>query len=155
MEYSKFLELDALKTIDASESTLKFWYRIYAWVVAHEYADTADSPEFVDHIREVRDVSTATISRHLRRMSDCGLLDRHEMRRRLSKDDKETFLNPFITMFMLGNTTIPSSFARYCLAGKPCSRVFNSPQRASDQIDKRGRELREKMKEQIKPSDSI
>jgi hypothetical protein len=47
MIYADFLKLIERTNTEATEATLLLWHHIYAWVVEHGYADTADSPEFV------------------------------------------------------------------------------------------------------------
>jgi hypothetical protein len=143
MNYADFLELPGNKNSLASENTLRLWHHLYLWVLRHEYADTADSPEFINYVVEFRKLSVATIGKHLRSMSTAGLLKQHTLRRRLSGEAKEELLNPITNMFF-GGSTLPSSFSRYCLPGKPCSKEFKSAQRSLQRIEERMQELRSK-----------
>lgn len=143
MTYAEFLDLVNCQNVNAAESTIRLWHHVYLWVVQHEYADTADSPEFVKYVREFRSLSVPTIGKHLRSMSNAGLLARHTLRRRLSHEAKDELLNPITNMFF-GGSTLPSSFARYCLPGKFCSREFKSASRSLQRIEERMQEFRDK-----------
>ena len=140
MTYIEFLKIVEPTDAKVAENTLILWYRIYIWVVEHGYADTADSPEFVKYIQSFRQIGVQTIGKHLKNMADLGLLSRHTLRRRLSKDAKEELLNPIVNMFF-GGKNLPSSFVRYSLAGEPCSRDFKSAQRYIENIEKRAGEI--------------
>ena len=143
MTYIQFLELVGHKEIAVAEATLRLWHHVYLWVLEHEYADTADSPEFVKYIRNFRLIGEPTIGRHLRSMSSAGILKRHTLRRKLSTEAKEELLNPIINTFY-GGINLPSTFARYCLPGKPCSREFKSATRSLQRIEDRMQALRGK-----------
>lgn len=140
MTYTEFLKLVEHMNIEATEGTLLLWHHIYAWIAEHGYADTADSPEFVKYVQSFRHIGARTIGRHLRSMSEADLLSRHILRRRLSQEAKEELLNPVVNIFF-GGRSLPSSFARYSLAGKPCSREFKSALRSLESIENRMNEL--------------
>lgn len=143
MTYAEFLDLTKRQELSATESTMRLWHHIYSWVIQIEYVDTADTPEFVDYVREFRALSVPTIGKHLRSMSDAGLLARHTLRRRLPTEVKDELLNSITNMFF-GGSILPSSFARYCLPGKPCPREFKSAVRSLQRIEERMQELRGK-----------
>mgnify|MGYP005815166893 CR=1 FL=1 len=135
MSYATFLKLVEDRNKKASESTLRLWYHIYMWVSERGYADTADSPEFVEHVQLFRRIGIATIGRHLRSMSEGGLLSRHNLRRQLSIEVKQDLLNP-LNIFFGGSSSLPSSFARYTLVGQPCPLEFKSASRTVKKIEK-------------------
>lgn len=143
MTYAEFLELATRANAEPAESTLRLWHHIYMWISEHGYADTADSPEFVKYVQSFRRLGVPTIGKHLRSMSDAGLLSRYFLRRRLSAEAREELLNPVTNMFF-GGGNLPSSFARYSLPGQPCSREFRSAVRSLERIETRISELRSK-----------
>ena len=143
MTYNEFLKIPELAKVEVRESTLQLWHQIYIWVLANGYADTADSPEFVKHIQSFRKIEVKTIGRHLRIMSEIGLLAQHSLRRKLSQEAKEELLNPLVGLFF-GGSSLPSAFTRYALPGRPCPREFKAAQRSLEKIETRMNEFRTK-----------
>ena len=141
MNYSEFLQQHSKSSQNVSEPTLRLWHHIYEWVLKSEYADTADSPDFVKYVQSFRNVSVQTISSHLRKMSQSGLLSRHVLRRKLPAELKEEFFNPVINMFF-GGDDLPSTFVRYCKPGLPCPREFKSAERVLSKIENKSSEFR-------------
>ena len=143
MTYNEFLKLSELVKVEVRESTLQLWHQIYIWVLNNGYADTADSPEFVSHIQSFRRIEIKTIGRHLRLMSEIGLLTQHSLRRKLSQEAKDELLNPLLGMFF-GGSSLPSAFTRYVLPGTPCPSEFKAAQRSLENIETRINEFRTK-----------
>lgn len=140
MNYVEFLKLVDGNNAKASEQTLHYWHTIYIWVLDYGYADTADTPEFVQYMNAFRNTSLATLNTHLRRMSEAGLLKCYVLKRKLSSEAREEFFNPVLNMFV-ANKALPSSFNRYCLPNQQCSREFKSASRFSEEIERRLREF--------------
>lgn len=142
MNYAEFLELECLRGLSTTEATLRLWHHMYSWVVEKKYADTADSPEFVEYVCQLRNLSVQTINTHLRRMAEAGLLSRHVLRRKLPPNARDELLNPITNMFF-GGKALPSTFARYCINGAECSLEFKSAARSLESVERRMNELRE------------
>lgn len=141
MDYPTFLKHVANSGGTASEATLRLWHHIYKWVLLHEYADTADTPEFVKYVQEFRNLSVPTINSHLKKMSSAGLLARHTLRRKLPKELREGFFNPVINMFF-GGDDLPSTFVRYCKPSAVCSCEFKSAERAMAKMQQKVADLK-------------
>lgn len=135
MNYADFLQKIA-DTGNKSEKTLRLWHHIYVWISEKGYADTADSPEFIDYVTGFRKIGVSSIGKHLKCMSDAGIISRHTLRRRLPKDIREDLLNPVVTLFLGGNN-LPSTFVRYSLPGQSCPRDFKSIERSITSINNR------------------
>ncbi len=142
MNYQEFVKLLENSGANATESTIRLWHQIYSWVLNNGYADTADSPDFVKYIQNFRKIGIPTIGKHLRLMSEAKLLSKHTMRRKLPQELKDDLLNPILNTFM-GGINLPSSFVRYSLYGKPCSKEFKSAERSINNIEQRFKEIRE------------
>ena len=132
-EYLKFLALPALKGKTIAEPTLRLWHCIYGWVEAKGYADTADTPEFVQHIQAFRKIGTPTIAGHLAKMADAGLLKRHNLKRQLSAESRDVLLNGIGSMF--SGAALPTTFSRYTLPGQICPKEFKGAHRKAEKLD--------------------
>lgn len=141
MDYVEFLK-KIPEGLVATEKTLKLWFIIYQWITAHGYADSADSPEFLQHVNAFRKCSTKTVASHLRRMSKAKLIKRNVFRRRLPAEAKEE-LSIASLLFAPGSESIPTTFVRYCLPGQTCSTEFKSFDAAVIAINERFNALRE------------
>lgn len=124
MTYLDFLALPAVQKAHPVEATQRMWHHIYVWVQEHGYADTADSPAFVQYVKAFRSVNIETIASHLSRMANADLLKRHVLKRKLTTEAKEALLNPIATMFTGSN--MPTMLIRYTLPGVPCPLDFKS-----------------------------
>lgn len=82
MEYADFLKIIP-EGLGVTEKTLRLWFVIYNWIVENGYADSADSPLFLQHVNAFRKSSVQTVATHLRRMSDAKLIKRNVLRRKL------------------------------------------------------------------------
>ena len=140
MEYADFLKLIP-EGLGVTEKTLRLWFVIYQWIVENNYADSADSPAFIQHINAFRKCSVQTVATHLRRMSDAKLIKRNVLRRKLSGEAKEE-LSIGALLFAPGVESIPTTFVRYCLPGQQCPTEFKSFDAAATAIDSRMNELR-------------
>ena len=140
MEYADFLKLIP-EGLGVTEKTLRLWFVIYQWVVENNYADSADSPAFIQHVNAFRKCSVQTVATHLRRMSDAKLIKRNVLRRKLSGEAKEE-LSIGALLFAPGVESIPTTFVRYCLPGQQCPTEFKSFDAAATAIDSRMNELR-------------
>ena len=140
MEYADFLILMP-EGLGVTEKTLRLWFVIYQWIVENNYADSADSPAFIQHINAFRKCSVQTVATHLRRMSDAKLIKRNVLRRKLSGEAKEE-LSIGALLFAPGVESIPTTFVRYCLPGQQCPTEFKSFDAAATAIDSRMNELR-------------
>lgn len=131
MDFPAFLKLveSTAPAKDRSEATLRLWHHIFYYVLRNDYADTADSPEFVKYVQDFRAISVSTINSHLRKMSEAKLLKACHMRRKLDQGTKELILNP---MAFWAYTDLPTGFKRYCLPDSPCSGEFKSAERARE-----------------------
>ncbi len=141
MEYRDFLK-EIPEGLGATEKTLRLWFVIYQWILEHGYADSADSPAFLQHINAFRQCSTQTVATHLRRMSDAKLIKRNVLRRKLSGEAKEE-LSIGSLLFAPGAESIPTTFVRYCLPGQQCPTEFKSFDAAVSAIDGRMNAIRE------------
>lgn len=140
MEYVDFLE-KLPDGLGVTEKTLRLWFVIYQWIVENNYADSADSPAFIQHINAFRKCSVQTVATHLRRMSDAKLIKRNVLRRKLSGEAKEELsIGPLL--FSRGVESIPTTFVRYCLPGQQCPTDFKSLDVAVATIDSRIHEFR-------------
>jgi len=140
MEYHDFLK-EIPEGLGATEKTLRLWFVIYQWIIEHGYADSADSPAFLQHINAFRKCSTQTVATHLRRMSDAKLIKRNVLRRKLSGEAKEE-LSMGSLLFAPGAESIPTTFVRYCLPGQQCPTEFKSFDAAVSAIDGRMNAIR-------------
>lgn len=140
MEYHDFLK-EIPEGLGATEKTLRLWFVIYQWIIEHGYADSADSPAFIQHINAFRKCSTQTVATHLRRMSDAKLIKRNVLRRKLSGEAKEE-LSIGSLLFAPGAESIPTTFVRYCLPGQQCPTEFKSFDAAVSAIDGRMNAIR-------------
>lgn len=140
MEYADFLKLIP-EGLGVTEKTLRLWFVIYQWIVENNYADSADSPAFIQHVNAFRKCSVQTVATHLRRMSDAKLIKRNVLRRKLSGEAKEE-LSIGALLFAPGVESIPTTFVRYCLPGQQCPTEFKSFDAAATAIDSRMNELR-------------
>lgn len=140
MEYSEFLK-NIPDGLGATEKTLRLWFVIYQWIVENNYADSADSPAFLQHVNAFRKCSVQTVATHLRRMSDAKLIKRNVLRRKLSGEAKEE-LSIGALLFAPGVESIPTTFVRYCLPGQQCPTEFKSFDAAATAIDSRMNEIR-------------
>ena len=140
MAYADFLKLIP-EGLGVTEKTLRLWFVIYQWIVENNYADSADSPAFIQHINAFRKCSVQTVATHLRRMSDAKLIKRNVLRRKLSGEAKEE-LSIGALLFAPGVESIPTTFVRYCLPGQQCPTEFKSFDAAATAIDSRMNELR-------------
>lgn len=126
MNYLAFFKLvEEVKAEGVTEKTLQLWYVIYQWVVENGYADTADTPEFVSHVQSHRAISTKTINMHLARMAQYGLLKSYTLKRNLPKELRDELWHPF-ALFFSATSTLPTTFKRYSIPGKPCSGEFKA-----------------------------
>ena len=141
MEYHDFLK-EIPEGLGATEKTLRLWFVIYQWIIEHGYADSADSPAFIQHINAFRKCSTQTVATHLRRMSDAKLIKRNVLRRKLSGEAKEE-LSIGSLLFAPGAESIPTTFVRYCLPGQQCPTEFKSYEAAVSALDGRMNAIRE------------
>ncbi|BBN90475.1 hypothetical protein [Azospira sp. I09] len=141
MEYRDFLK-EIPEGLGATEKTLQLWFVIYQWILEHGYADSADSPAFLQHINAFRKCSTQTVATHLRRMSDAKLIKRYVLRRKLSGEAKEE-LSIGSLLFAPGAESIPTTFVRYCLPGQQCPTEFKSYEAAVSALDGRMNAIRE------------
>ncbi len=139
MEYADFLKLIP-EGLGVTEKTLRLWFVIYQWIVENNYADSADSPAFIQHVNAFRKCSVQTVATHLRRMSDAKLIKRNVLRRKLSGEAKEE-LSIGALLFAPGVESIPTTFVRYCLPGQQCPTEFKSFDAAATAIDSRMNEL--------------
>lgn len=140
MEYADFLKLIP-EGLGVTEKTLRLWFVIYQWIVENNYADSADSPAFIQHVNAFRKCSVQTVATHMRRMSDAKLIKRNVLRRKLSGEAKEE-LSIGALLFAPGVESIPTTFVRYCLPGQQCPTEFKSFDAAATAIDSRMNELR-------------
>lgn len=140
MEYVDFLE-KIPGGHGLTENTLRLWFVMYQWVLLHGYADSADSPAFLEHVNKFRKSSTGTIATHLRQMANAGLLKRTALRRKLSQETKET-LSVGALLFAPGAESTPTSFVRYTLPGHSCPTEFNSLNTAISAVEKRIKDAR-------------
>ena len=138
LEYTDFIYI--AQDASVSEPTLRLWHHIYLWVEKHGYADTADTPEFVEYVCLFRNLTIGTINTHLRRMWENGLLSRNVLRRKLPPDILDVHLSPFA--LLLGAGGLPSSFVRYSLPGQKCSLEFKSVARSEEKMRSRFTEIR-------------
>ena len=141
MEYADFLKLIP-EGLGVTEKTLRLWFVIYQWVVENNYADSADSPAFIQHVNAFRKCSVQTVATHLRRMSDARLIKRNVLRRKLSGEAKEE-LSIGALLFAPGVESIPTTFVRYCLPGQQCPTEFKSFDAAVSAIDGQMNAIRE------------
>ncbi len=141
MEYADFLKTIP-EGLGVTEKTLRLWFVIYQWIVENGYADSADSPEFLQHVNAFRKCSTQTVATHLRRMSDAKLIKRNVLRRKLPAEAKEA-LSIGSLLFAPGPESIPTTFVRYCLPEQTCPTEFKSFDAAVTAIDGRLNALRE------------
>lgn len=141
MEYADFLKLTP-EGLGVTEKTLRLWFVIYQWIVENNYADSADSPAFIQHVNAFRKCSVQTLATHLRRMSDAKLIKRNVLRRKLSGEAKEE-LSIGALLFAPGVESIPTTFVRYCLPGQQCPTEFKSFDAAVSAIDGRMNAIRE------------
>ena len=132
MTYLEFLALPAVQKANSVEATQRMWYHIYVWVQEHGYADTADSPDFVQYVKTFRSVNVETIASHLARMANADLLKRNVLKRKLSAEAKEELLNPIATMFT--GSSLPTMLIRYTLPGVSCPLEFKSAERQATRI---------------------
>jgi len=140
MEYVDFLD-KLPEGLGVTEKTLRLWFVIYQWILQNNYADSADSPDFLQHVNAFRKCSVQTVATHLRRMSDAKLIKRNVLRRKLSGEAKEELsIGPLL--FSRGVESIPTTFVRYCLPGEQCPTEFKSFDAAATAIDSRMNELR-------------
>ena len=150
-------KLEFIRALDAgsvgvSDSTADLWYHILSWVQAHEYADTADGPEFIKHVQSFRRVGVSTINRHLGRMAEAGFLKAHSLRRQLSagaKEEMSTSLHGIL--FGGGVSALPTVFKRYTLPGATCPRIFKT----FDRVQERNRAADEVLLESISAGKSF
>ena len=131
-------KLEFIRKLDArspnvNDSTAALWFHLLSWVVSLGYADTADSPDFLKHVQEFRQISVQTIGKHLGRMADAGFLQAHRVRRKLPTEVKAD-LNASLTSLIFGGgaSSMPTSFKRYTLPGVSCPMVFRSFDRAEE-----------------------
>lgn len=133
ISYIEFIALTPVREVAVQEATLKLWHHIYCWVSLHNYADTADTPEFVRYVKSFRIIEASTINTHLGRMARIGLLKRHTLKRRLSTEIKETLANPILAMF--SGSTLPTTFTRYTLPNTKCPLGLQSAARKMERFD--------------------
>ena len=144
-------KLEFIRALDAgstrvSDKTADLWFHILAWVQKQGYADTADTPEFIDYVRAFRRIEVATIGRHLSRMAEAGFLDEHSLKRGLSSEAKEV-INTSLhgLLFGGGASALATTMKRYTLPGAPCPRVF----KAGDALLERNRLRDDEMREHL------
>lgn len=130
--YLEFLALPSAQNANVKEPTLKMWHHIYCWVEKHGYADTADSPNFVNYVQEMRKVSPSTIGTYLSNMAKAGLLKRNTLKRKLSNEAREELLSPVLGMF--AGTSLPTTLVRYTLPDAECSLEFKAVARKAEVI---------------------
>ena len=142
MNKLEFIRMLDAGTEEVSDQTADLWYHILGWVQTHRYADTADTPEFIQHVQAFRHLEPATIGRHLSRMAKAGFLRAHTVRRRLSQETREEVASSLTAMLFGGEaSTLPSSFKRYTLPGMPCPLEFKT----ADALLARNRRLDEEL----------
>ncbi|WP_156516873.1 hypothetical protein [Delftia sp. GW456-R20] len=140
-------KLEFIRILDAgnenvSDKTADLWFHILQWVKKMGYADTADTPAFVEYVQDFRNVEIATIARHLARLADAGFLDGHFVRRKLPKMVREELESSISAMiFGHGPSTLPASFKRYTLPGASCPLELSAVQNMMNMNESRDREM--------------
>jgi hypothetical protein len=130
MQIDEFLKLvPAQQKAKSQQATLDLWCHIYTYIEQNGSADTVDD-NFLSHVHKLKDLSTAAIGTHLRKMAGHGIITGHVMRVAPGQRNSCSILPPIM------GGMLPSQFIRYTLPGKEVPMHFKRAEDARSEMAK-------------------